>query len=423
MEEEQKYIDPREPDAPDLNLIEIRKARHRAAFSIFLNLLLSSGKGVAGVIGGSSALVADAIHSATDVVASAAAYTGLWLAGKKHPAFPYGLYKAETIATLVTSVAVIVAGYEIGRRALLGPATLPDVTLTLPVAIISLIITLTFGFYQLRSGRRLHSKALEADARDYLADGLSTSVVVISLIGAYFGLRLDRWAAGAVAIFVFWSGGHLLWRALRDLLDEAIDRETEREIIGLVESHPRVDQVERCLSRMAGGRFIVDLDVVYRTHSLEQAHRIAHIQEEEIRRRFPRVVMVSVKTHSRQPKYIRRMTPVREPGGPIEPHLAKSTWFLLEQIDASTGVIGHREYLENPYCKAETQKGLLSGRWLLGFKPDQIVVSRENEGTANFLLKEAGVEIIPATVTDLENQECAECSVRKSRKNFKDNGD
>ena len=80
---------------------------------------------------------------------------------------------------------------------------------------------LAFGLYQLRSGRRLHSIALEADDRNYLADGLSTAVVVVSLIGAYFGLHLDRWAAGAVSVFVFWSGGQLLLRAVRDLLKEA----------------------------------------------------------------------------------------------------------------------------------------------------------------------------------------------------------
>lgn len=57
---------------------------------------------------------------------------GLWLAGKEHPSFPYGLYKAETLATLFTSVAVIIAGYEIARKALLGPETIPDVAVTFP---------------------------------------------------------------------------------------------------------------------------------------------------------------------------------------------------------------------------------------------------------------------------------------------------
>ena len=383
-----------------VSVAEIKKARARAVISVALNILLALCKGTAGVLSGSSALVGDAINSATDVLASAATYVGLWLAGKQHPSFPYGLYKAEALATLVSSMAVIMAAYEIGRRALLGPDTLPDVAMALPVAAVSLVITLSFGLYQLRSGKRLHSIALEADGRDYLADGLSTAVVVISLIGAYFGLRLDRWAAGAVSVFVFWSGGQLLWRALRDLMDEAIDRDTERAIIGMVESHPRVENVERCLSRTAGGHFIVDLDVVLRSDSAELAHRVSHWLEQEVTRRFPRVVMARVKTHTRLSAMFRRLTPVMEPGGAIAAHIAKSPWFLLETVDRNTRKVKSQEYMENPHLQEETKKGLLVGQWLLGFKPDQIVVPQMKEGTAVALLKEAGVEIIPANNQD-----------------------
>ncbi|MBW1695659.1 MAG: cation diffusion facilitator family transporter [Deltaproteobacteria bacterium] len=375
---------------------ELKRARKRAAVSILLNLLLSVAKGIFGVIGSSTAMIGDAIHSATDMIGSAAAFFGLWLAEKKHPSFPYGLYKAETLATLITSVAIILAGYEIGRRAVLGPHPLPDVSLTLPVACISLVITLIFGFFQLRAGRKLHSRALEADARDYLADGLSTTVVVLGLVGTYFGLHLDRWAAGAVALFVFFSGGKLLWRAGCDLLDEAIDRETEREIIALVEAHPRVERVERCLSRTAGGRFIVDLDVVFRTHSLEVAHRVGHLLEEAIISKFPRVAMVGIRTHSHAPEQIHRMVPVKAPEGELEPHMPSAPWFILETVDRKSGKILDREYIQNPHCKAKIKKGFLVGQWLLGFKPDQVIVGQEKESTATALLREAGVELLPA---------------------------
>ncbi len=375
------------------SLDEIKKARTRAAVSVCINLSLAFGKGIAGILSGSSALLGDAIHSATDVIASAAAYIGLWLAGRRHASFPYGLYKAETVATLVTSIAIILAGYEIGRRALLGPGTIPDVKLALPVALVSLVLTFSFGFYQLRMGRRFHSPALVADAKDYLADGMSTGVVVISLVGAYFGLNLDRWAAGAVALFVFWSGGQLLWRAVLDLMDEAIDRDAEREIISLVMSHPRVEKVIQCLSRNAGGRFIVDLDVVLRTHSHELADRVSHSLEHEICRQFPRVVMARIKTHSRQPERIRRLTPLKEPGGPVAEHLARAPWFLLEVVDRSSRETIRQENLQNPHWQAETKRGFLVGKWLLEYNPDQLLVTREKEGTAFALLKEAGVEI------------------------------
>lgn len=373
---------------------EIKKARSRAAISVCINLLLALGKGIAGVIGGSSALLADAIHSAVDVIASAATFFGLWLAGKEHPSFPYGLYKAETLAILFTSVVVIQAGYEIARSAFLGPETIPNMTMVLPVAVISLVITIIFSLFQLRAGKRLHSLALEADARDYMADGLSTSVVVIGLIGIYFGLQLDRWAAGIVAIFVFWSGGQLLWRALRDLMDEAIDRDTEREIIGLVESHARVEHVEKCLSRKVGSRFMVDLDVVIRSHSLEMGHRIAHWLENEIRRRFPLVVMARVSTHCHQSAQLCRLTPVIAPHGDIEVHLAKAPWFCVETVERDSNKISSREYVQNPYWESKTKRGFLVGKWLLTFKPDQVFVAKEKEGTASALLKEAGVEVI-----------------------------
>ncbi len=375
------------------NLTRIKEARMRAAFSIFLNLFLATAKAIAGYMGNSSALMGDAVHSGTDVIASSAAFMGLWLAGKKHPSFPYGLYKAETIATLIISVAVILAGYEIGRQAVLGPPNIPDVRITLPVAIISLFIAFGFGFYQLYQSRRLNSTALEADAKDYIADGLSTALVVISLILAGFNIFIDKWAAGAVALFIFWSGGQLLWRAVLDLMDEAIDRETERKIIGLVMSHPRVEEVERCLSRTAGGRFIVDLDVVVRSKSHELAHRISHNLESEICRRFQRVVMARIKTHVGKSEKIKRVTPVNSYENPQPVKLAQAPWFLIETIDRDKGTVDV-QFLKNPYLKQKTKKGYLLGRWLLSHKPDQVVLTEKKINTATLLLEEAGVELI-----------------------------
>jgi cation diffusion facilitator family transporter len=296
IEPAESNTNPASADADPVNS-QISSARKRAALSLAINLALALAKGIAGVVGNSSALVGDAIHSTTDAVGSMAAFMGLWLAGKKHPAFPYGLYKAETLATLLIAGIIILAGYEIGRQAFLGPQRIPDIALTLPVAMVSLVVSIAFGIFQFSASRRLNSKALEADARDYLADGFSTAVVIFSLAGGLFGLQLDRWGAAIVSLFVLWSGGRLALHALSDLMDQAIDRDTERKIIRLVESHPQVARVERFLSRRAGGRYIIDLDVVFGSRSLPVVHRIGHDLEDEIRRRHQRVVMVGIRAH------------------------------------------------------------------------------------------------------------------------------
>jgi predicted Fe-Mo cluster-binding NifX family protein len=90
------------------------------------------------------------------------------------------------------------------------------------------------------------------------------------------------------------------------------------------------------------------------------------------------------------------LTPVKEPGAHIEPHLARSPWFLIETVDRKSHEITSQEYVQNPHWKEETKKGLLVGRWLLSLKPDQVVATEIKEGTAVVLLREAGVELILA---------------------------
>jgi len=83
-----------------------------------------------------------------------------------------------------------------------------------------------------------------------------------------------------------------------------------------------------------------------------------------------------------------------EPEGSPAEHLAKAPWFLLETIDRTSTNIISQEYMKNPYWEEERKRGYLVGQWLLGFKPDQVRVTEQREGTALALLKEAGVEII-----------------------------
>ncbi|MCF8056867.1 MAG: cation diffusion facilitator family transporter [Desulfocapsa sp.] len=378
---------------------QIAAAKRQALVSICINFFLAIGKGAAGMLSGSTALLGDAINSATDVFSSTAVYVGVWVAGREHPSFPYGLYRAETVAALVTSIAVILAGYEVGRKALFGAPSIPDVAIALPVAAVSLLVSLGFGLIQLRAGKRLSSPALTADARDYLADVLSTSVVLISLLAVPLGYNVDRVAAGIVSLFVFYAGGQLFVGALKELLDASIDRETERKIIRFVEQHPRISRVEKCFSRNAGGRYLVDMDVVMHTPSHKIADLVADRLEEELLIKFPGLVLARIRPHYAPGKFMRRVTPVEGPEGGISLHLGKAPWFLVETMKTENKEVMKREFVENRYKDAEKKKGLLIGRWLLKLKPDELV-AEDNESVVLVLLKEAGVEIVhPSSVT------------------------
>ncbi len=373
----------------------VAAARRQAIFSVAVNLLLVVCKSTAGVASGSAALVSDAVHSATDVLGSASAYVSLWVADKQHPSFPYGLYKAESIASLSIAILLLMTAYETGRRSLLVSAPAPNISTALPAAIFSLLVSFSFGILQLKKASRLHSSALMADARDYLMDSLSTTAVIVGLLVSIAGFAADRWAALVVTVFIVKSGGNLLVTAARDLLDGSMARETERRIIAMVEAHPRVSRVIKCIGRTSGGRNIVNLDIALQTPSHQLADQVADQLEKRIVDEFQEIIMATVRPHYEKPEILKRFTPVVAPGveGGPAPHLGGTPWFLVEMVDTRTGRIISREYLENPHRKMTEKKGLRVGAWLLSLKPDVVRLHEKKESTALALLQEAGVDI------------------------------
>ncbi len=377
---------------------ELRLAQRRAIYSVLLNSLLALAKGVFAVKANSTALLGDAIHSATDVVASLVAFAGLSLARKQHPSFNFGLYKAETLATLVISLFIIIAGYELGRQALFGSSKIPDVSIALPVSLVCFIVALLFGIFQVREGKRLGSPVLVADGKDYLADCFSTAVVIFSLACEWMGFRVDRWAAAIVAIFVIRTGVILLFNAFRELMDVAIDRETEDEIRKLVLAQPGVVGIQRFLSRMAGGKVILNLDVDLKTKSHEKADRICDRLEEEIVRRFPQVVMAGVRPHFHDADEFVRIIPLEGPDKGVSSHFAKAPWFLVERKRRSDGGLIQRKFIKNPFLALEKRRGVQVGKWLLNFAPDEVYMpDNRKAGAIAAILEEAGVAIRPVS--------------------------
>ena len=199
--------------------------------------------------------------------------------------------------------------------------------------------SLVFGLLQLRAGKKLDSPALQADARDYLADSLSTAVVLISLIVVPFGYNVDRIAAGIVSLFVFYAGCQLFIGAVKDLLDAAIDRETEREIIQYVENYPRISRVKKCFSRKAGGRYLVDLDVILHTPSHKIADLVSDRLEEELLEKFPGLVLARIRPHYAPGEFMKRIIPVESPAGERSQRFATAPWFLVETMTTEGRVV------------------------------------------------------------------------------------
>ena len=112
-------------------------------YSVGINLILSLIKIIGGVISGSAALIADGVHSLSDLAASLSVYVGIIISNKKSDLFPQGLYKVENLVALVSAFAIFFAGYEIGKDVLFGESE-PIKNLTVAIVVIGLTVLITY---------------------------------------------------------------------------------------------------------------------------------------------------------------------------------------------------------------------------------------------------------------------------------------
>ena len=272
------------------------RKEHWALVSLFLNLLQSALKFTAGLLTGSLSLLGEAVHSLSDASASVIAYLSIKFSEKKHSRFPYGLYKLENIGAIVIAFFLILAGYEIGHRALSEKVEIDREHLPIGIGVVvfSLVSSLTLSFLERRAGKRLNSPTLVADSYHTLTDAFGSLLVLISLSAAYLGYNYDRFFALAVVGLIIYTALGLLKEQVGAILDISADEETVERIREIILSFPEVESIKRLLVRSAGGKLFIDAEILLRPGSFMRSHAIADEIERRIVKEIENVEMVFI---------------------------------------------------------------------------------------------------------------------------------
>ena len=252
------------------------------------NFLVLLCKAVIGFSTGSLGILADAIHSLTDLVNNIIAWIVMHYssqpADRKHP---YGHRKFETLAVFILATLLIVLAFELAMNAIKKEQNVVVSShLELGVMISVLVINILVTRWQHGWAKRLDSDLLHADATHTFADVLITSVVIggwqLSAMGYIW---VDRLCALGVALIIIYLAFNLFRRTLPVLLDEyAID---QKEIKALVKSVDGVIDVHRVRSRWVGKTIAIDLVITVKaTLSTQDSHRIADRVETLIEQQF-----------------------------------------------------------------------------------------------------------------------------------------
>lgn len=272
-----------------------------------VNALLVAVKFVAGIMGRSSALVADAVHSLTDFVSDIVVLVFVHISGKPRDAeHEYGHGKFETLATMIIGVLLIGAGIGLlinGAKQVwdsFNGTVLPEPTwIALAVAFISIVSKEILYRYTVKEGRRLNSDAVIANAWHHRSDAISSLGTMVGIAGAmFFGEKwriLDPLAAVVVSFFIIKAGYDITKPAINELLESSLPKEQTNEITDIIKSVDGVKGLHNLRTRKIGNVIAFDVHVKMDGDlRLTEAHDIATRIERAIRDRYGDGSMINV---------------------------------------------------------------------------------------------------------------------------------
>ena len=267
--------------------------------SIYGNLLISIAKFLAGVIGHSSAMISDAIHSASDVFSTIVVMIGVKIGGiesdKNHQ---YGHERLESVASLILALTLAVTGCGIGYGGLKtiiagseGASIQVPTALPLAAAILSIVAKEGMYWYTMRAAVQINSGALKADAWHHRSDALSSVGSLVGIGGAMLGYPiLDPIASVIICVFILKAAFDIFRDAIGKMTDEACDDRMVEAVKALVVRQQGVLALDDIKTRMFGNKAYVDIEIAVDGNLLlKEAHNIAEKVHDEVEHNFPEV--------------------------------------------------------------------------------------------------------------------------------------
>lgn len=272
-----------------------------------INILLLAFKFAAGILGHSAAMIADAIHSLTDFVTDAIVLVFVRLGSKPTDRdHDYGHGKYETLASAIIGVSLLVVGMMIcysgvtkTYHAMCGEPLQQPGFIALAAAVASVVLKEWAYRFTVRVGRRCHSEAVVANAWHHRSDALSSVGTTVGIGGAIvLGEKwavLDPLTAIVVSFFIMKAAWSVLSKAVDELTDGSLPKETEDEIEKIVNEDKDVSVVHNLCTRRIGNRIAIEMHVrMPGETSLYVAHRHATEIEQRLKQRFGADTHISI---------------------------------------------------------------------------------------------------------------------------------
>ncbi len=276
----------------------VTDVQHVTLWGFVVNVLLAALKFAAGILGGSQAVVADAVHSLSDTTTDLAVLFGVrfWTApaDEQHP---YGHWRIETIVTTAIGLTLTGVAVGIGYKALTSLQN-HDASSPHPIALVgalaSIVVKELLYRWTLKVGRRTRSSAVIANAWHHRTDAISSipasAAVILARISPKWAL-MDHVGAIIVSLFIFHAAWKIIKGALTNLLDKGVPKETRTRIDHIARSVTGVTSVHAIRTRMMGPGIYLDLHVLVDGDlSVRQGHAISESVKQALLHEGPEIL-------------------------------------------------------------------------------------------------------------------------------------
>jgi cation diffusion facilitator family transporter len=265
-----------------------------------VNCALACLQIVFGLLGKSQALLADGIHTLSDLSTDfIVLYASGRAAKEADPDHPYGHGRIETLASMLLGAILAMVGIGIGIRGvetIFNPPAYNPEAITVVFAAIAIAAKEGLYHYTRRAARATHSRLLESNAWHHRSDALSSIVVVIGISAQLMGVPyMDAVAAIIVACMITWMGLRLGRSALDELIDTGLDLDLIEQVRSAMLNNASVVGIHNLRSRSMGGQGYVDAHIeVDHDLTVSEAHYIAHHIEYQVKKQFPKIIDVQI---------------------------------------------------------------------------------------------------------------------------------
>ena len=274
---------------------------------MFVNILLFAFKLVAGIVGRSGAMIADAVHSASDFATDVVVLAFVRISSKpRDDDHKWGHGKYETLASLIIGVALLGVGVEIlvdsaeKIKAVVGGEVLPRPgVIAVVAAAVSIVVKEALYRYTVRKGKALQSPSVVANAWHHRSDALSSIGALLGIGAAYF--LGEKWriadpiAAIVVAALIIKVAIDLCRTALAELLEKSLPLDVENEILSIISATPNVYKPHNLRTRRIGSNIAIEVHIrVDGAMTVHDSHEISRDIEHALRSRFGEHTAVAI---------------------------------------------------------------------------------------------------------------------------------